>query len=260
MENKQNNNKMKFTKKQGIYVVLVVCLCLIAVFAAVKLRKTDSADNTVDNSNSTLINNKVEGTNEIEDAEFVNKDNSQDEVASGDKYEVVVSEEKFNDEGESVSANAGKGIKLEKPIDGKVVYPFRNGNTGVTDKTDKTNKTPRGIGINAEMGTEVKAAADGVVEYVGKDSKFGNVVVIKHKEGLKTVYGNLDKDIKVKEKDKVKVGDVIGKVGDSAAYFNNIHYKPHLHFEILDGNKEYKQLVNNFDAYVNPMEYIDFEK
>ena len=46
------------------------------------------------------------------------------------------------------------------------------------------------------------------------------VVEIKHTNGLKTRYGNLDENVLVKKGDKVKANQIIAKVGETAKVFS----------------------------------------
>lgn len=82
-----------------------------------------------------------------------------------------------------------------------------------------------GTDIAAPEGTPVKAAASGIVMLSAPDLFYsGNVVVIDHGHGLQTIYAHL-KEYDVKKGDKVKQGDIIGKVGKTGRVTG-----PHLHW------------------------------
>jgi murein DD-endopeptidase MepM/ murein hydrolase activator NlpD len=84
-----------------------------------------------------------------------------------------------------------------------------------------------GTDIDLEKGDSVKSAFDGVVRYANKKVKgYGQVIVIRHFNGLETVYGHLSK-ILVNPNDTVKAGDIIGLGGSTGRSTG-----PHLHFEI----------------------------
>lgn len=88
----------------------------------------------------------------------------------------------------------------------------------------------RGIDILADVGTHVLACKLGRVIKVSYDELSGNYIVIQHRGDLVSYYLHL-KDIYVKEKQRVKQGQIIATVGKSG----NARYKsmkPHLHFEI----------------------------
>jgi murein DD-endopeptidase MepM/ murein hydrolase activator NlpD len=81
--------------------------------------------------------------------------------------------------------------------------------------------------IDAAQGAEIRAAADGVVLYSGSDIKgYGNLVIIRHDQGLITVYAHNDEN-RVKEGETVAKGQNIGTVGSSGSATH-----PHLQFEI----------------------------
>lgn len=96
----------------------------------------------------------------------------------------------------------------------------------------------RGVDLAAPIGTEIMAAADGVVDFnEWDDSGFGNLLVIKHKESsplVETYYGHMDQRSPfVNVGDKVKQGQVVGLSGSSGRSTG-----PHLHFEIhIDGDR-----------------------
>ncbi|MGC9080211.1 LysM peptidoglycan-binding domain-containing protein [Sulfurihydrogenibium sp.] len=94
-------------------------------------------------------------------------------------------------------------VKLAWPVDGQVVANFQN----------DEQVRHLGIDIQTSCGNPVKAAEDGKVIYTGDNIKaFGNLVVIRHSNGLTTVYGYLD-NVNVKEGKYVSRGEVIGTAG-----------------------------------------------
>lgn len=66
--------------------------------------------------------------------------------------------------------------------------------------------------ITTKKGDVVKAMFDGVVRFSRKDGKFGNVIVIRHSNGLETVYGDNAENL-VKVGQSVKAGQSIAIVG-----------------------------------------------
>lgn len=84
-----------------------------------------------------------------------------------------------------------------------------------------------GLDVDLNIGDTIVAAFDGVVRYAQfNKSGFGNCVVIRHKNGLETIYGHLCK-IDVIENQYVKSGQHIGLGGTSGHSTG-----PHLHFEM----------------------------
>lgn len=86
-----------------------------------------------------------------------------------------------------------------------------------------------GINIAAPRGTPVKAASSGTVAYVGEMRSYGNLVLIRHTNGMVTAYAHLN-TVTVKSGMKVSQGQVIGAVGSTGTVMN-----AQLHFEVRRG-------------------------
>lgn len=85
----------------------------------------------------------------------------------------------------------------------------------------------KGIDIPLQVGDDVVAAFGGKVRYAKWNSGgYGNLVIIRHPNGLETYYAHLSK-IKVKPNDIVSAGDLVGLGGSTGK-----SYSPHLHFEV----------------------------
>lgn len=97
-----------------------------------------------------------------------------------------------------------------------------------------------GVDISAPRGEEVRAPAKGKVVVAAYDSRMGNFIRINHRHGVETTYGHLSK-ILVRYGQKVKRGDVLGRVGSTGRFSTG----PHLHYQVA---------VN--DKVVDPLQYI----
>jgi murein DD-endopeptidase MepM/ murein hydrolase activator NlpD len=87
----------------------------------------------------------------------------------------------------------------------------------------------QGVDLAAPMGTRIKAAGDGVVEFMGKKGGYGNAIVLKHPNGVSTVYGHLSRfEADLRKGLEVAQGDFIGYVG-----MTGLATGPHLHYEFL---------------------------
>jgi murein DD-endopeptidase MepM/ murein hydrolase activator NlpD len=85
----------------------------------------------------------------------------------------------------------------------------------------------KGIDYAAPSGTRVKATADGVVDFVGRQGGYGNLVVLRHQSKYTTWYGHLSAFAKgLRKGSRVTQGDVIGYVGATG-----LATGPHLHYE-----------------------------
>jgi len=83
-----------------------------------------------------------------------------------------------------------------------------------------------GIDIGGRSGDTVCVAFDGIVRIARYDPNgFGNVVVVRHHNGLETLYAHLNR-VSVRLNQSVKAGDVVGFVGSTGRSTG-----PHLHFE-----------------------------
>lgn len=106
------------------------------------------------------------------------------------------------------------------PVEGTVITKFGKGG-----KND-------GINIKVPQGTPVKAAAGGKVMYAGNELKgFGNLILIKHKDGWMTAYAH-NSELLVKKGDTVKQGQPIANSGHTGDV-----KEPQLHFEIRKGKQ-----------------------
>jgi murein DD-endopeptidase MepM/ murein hydrolase activator NlpD len=125
------------------------------------------------------------------------------------------------EDAEKIEASApdSTGIgRMRWPVRGRVIAAY-GGKSG--------GKANDGIDIAVPEGTPVKAAENGVVIYAGDGLKeFGNTVLVRHEDGLVTVYGHAS-ELKVARGEKVKRGQEIARSGMSGSAD-----MPKLHFEV----------------------------
>lgn len=136
-------------------------------------------------------------------------------------------------EKDQAAAPSSTGIsQMRWPVRGRILASFgqREGAS-----------TSDGIDIMVPEGTSVKAAENGVVIYAGDGLKeFGQTVLVRHDNGLVTVYGH-NSQIMVKRGQKVRRGEELAKSGMSGNAKS-----PKLHFE-----------VRKDSAPVNPAKYLE---
>jgi murein DD-endopeptidase MepM/ murein hydrolase activator NlpD len=91
----------------------------------------------------------------------------------------------------------------------------------------------KGVDYAAPAGTNVKATADGTVEFAGKQGGYGNVIMLKHQGGFGTYYAHLSSFAGgLRTGARVHQGDVIGHVGQTGWATG-----PHLHYEFRVNNE-----------------------
>ena len=101
-----------------------------------------------------------------------------------------------------------------------------------------------GLDLKVNIGDTIVAAFDGKVRIVKYERRgYGKYVVIRHDNGLETVYGHLSKQL-VEENQLVKAGEVIGLGGNTGRSTGS-----HLHFE-----------TRFLGIAINPIYMFDFPK
>ncbi|MFZ2541800.1 MAG: peptidoglycan DD-metalloendopeptidase family protein [Gallionella sp.] len=162
--------------------------------------------------NGALLN-----TGRIQSAEFINQGHVyravyfQKDAQHGDYY---------TPEGKSV-----RKAFLRSPIEySRVSSSFSNSRFHPLLNRWRAHK---GVDFAAPTGTKIRATADGVVSYFGKESGYGNVIKIKHQGRYTTVYGHLSRFAQgLRRGQRVAQGDLIGYVGKTG-----LASGPHLHYE-----------------------------
>jgi len=108
-----------------------------------------------------------------------------------------------------------------------LLWPVKGGEVGRSFEA-----MHRAIDVRADAGTPVRAAADGVVVYVGDElSGLGRSIVLLHRNGWVTVYGS-SQNVAVEAGRRVRRGEWIAEVGETGASDG-----AHLHFELHDGGE-----------------------
>ncbi len=110
---------------------------------------------------------------------------------------------------------------------------FSHVSSGFQMRTHPISKAWRqhlGVDYAAPSGTPVRSVGDGVVEFAGVQSGYGNVVIVEHHNNQSTLYAHLSK-VGVKLGQVVRQGEYVGRVGATGWATG-----PHLHFEFrIDG-------------------------
>jgi len=122
---------------------------------------------------------------------------------------------------------AEKQGRLIWPVEGKILKKFgwyRNQNWNI-------DVLQEGIEIEAQIGQQVRAVAEGIVVHADWVTGYGKMVIIDHGNTFQTIYGHLS-EIDVRVKQRVMPGDIIGRAGDTGSLEGVL-----LHFEIRKASK-----------------------
>lgn len=263
----------KFFDREGFYIVLFLCVCIVAVTAVWVSRtglKEDRSENIgkVDD-NKTIVNTPVtpSETSTDEDEDTM--------VPAADDADVADSGDKTGSEGNTapvvakntVSKTAG-AFKIGNPLDlesGDIAL-IRDYSPEELVCFEYLNewKTHLGIDIKGYEGSEVAAVDDGKVVEIRDDNEYpgglGWMVIIDHNNGYRSVYANLSEEISLKKNQSVEKGQKIGVIGSSSIYEKHVPTNSnedlgssHLHFELLK-----KNAANTYEN-VDPKEYFSMQ-
>lgn len=241
MDKNYKQRAKRFFNKEGFYIVLLLCICITAIVATISFKKSHSVKETskIENIQEEKINSKEEN------GEDIALENETTEMQNAERAENIT---KSVDEAKAVSTSTE--VKFSKPVEGKVLRGYTYPKPVKFNET--TQRTIRGIDIESKIGTEVKSAAEGIVEKAENTGvEDGVVVVIKHANGIKTKYCNLSENLLVKTGDKVEEGTVIGKIGESAKLFNKDNFGEHLNLQVLNSENEQMDPLKYFAYKTN---------
>jgi murein DD-endopeptidase MepM/ murein hydrolase activator NlpD len=113
----------------------------------------------------------------------------------------------------------------------------------------KIRKMHDGMDFASPIGTPIYATGDGAIIAVGPERGYGNRVMINHGYGYVTKYAHMSK-FKVRTRQRIKRGDVIGYVGNTGASTG-----PHCHYEVYKNGKPINP-INFFFNDLSPAEYM----
>lgn len=255
-KNKKTNSNTLIYVSGGILAVAIIAFIITFVVYSNRLNSQSSGILDTQFLSSTNENNVIENTTTasskmgktIEEAE-----NELNSSVSADSNNISGVEETSKNTVNSTTSNISnnkmskkteeKEPKFESPIESSDILREYAKDNLVYSETLKEWITHLGIDIKAEKATIVKAAAEGTVKSIKNDPRYGLTIIIEHSKGYQTLYANLLTTEFVSEGEKVKAGQTIGTVGDTAVY--EVVDEPHLHFEIIKNGEN-----------INPTELI----
>jgi murein DD-endopeptidase MepM/ murein hydrolase activator NlpD len=107
-----------------------------------------------------------------------------------------------------------------QPVDGQILRAYSASNEG--------------IDFSASPGTPVRAAGDGEVAAITQDTDQVPILVIRHADGLLTVYANI-RNISVSRGESVNRGQTVAEVGEGDPSF--LHFEVRRGFEAVDPDR-----------------------
>ncbi len=142
----------------------------------------------------------------------------------------------------------GTPITWYVPVDGAYLSKGHDLTKQVFSQTMNDYRVHCGVDLQAPIGSDVMAVADGVVENIFVDPFEGTCLSIAHAGGYLSVYKNLSPALLegLKEGDSVMGGQTVASVGESAII--EISEEAHLHFELYRNDKT-----------LDPMEFIPYQ-
>lgn len=240
MDKKFLNKTLNFFKKEGFYVVLFICLCVVATVAVLTAKNNKHTDNTTVEQQNVSQQQETKEIAKAGNEPSLNYDNAL-QVKKGNKTETVVPKDGANSKGVSNSVN----VTFQKPVEGSVARGYSE-DPVYWDSTG-SYRPNLGYDIKADLGKPVLAVMDGKVEQVSSSTQDGVQIVINHQNGLKTVYSNLDSKVKITEGQTITKGTAIGTVGKTTLRAAYEKYGDHLHFAVLKGKD-----------FVDPSKYLKY--
>jgi murein DD-endopeptidase MepM/ murein hydrolase activator NlpD len=256
------NNKFKknsLFQKESFYIVLFVCLCIIAVTAVYLTRNNSS---TIEKVSQKSSQNQPAPRDKTRPLTTTDKQSTQMTSKQSVKSIKDVSKSTAKSKKSSLSKVskplATKNLKLLYPVKGNITKRFDGENLQFSQTMNQW-ETHEGIDIACDLGTDVKAAMGGkVVDVITKNENvneldkngYGDGIVIDHGNGYRTEYLNLaDESLKLKKGSVVKAGQVIGIVGETSGRESVAIEGSHLCFSLL------KKSGKNY-VPVNPEKFL----
>jgi murein hydrolase activator len=179
---------------------------------------------------------KTEASKKIENliAELIEKERIRKEREEAERRERLAAEARERERKKTVAPPEPHPVDTKETLAferrrGKLRWPVAHGTVQTpfgnhTHPILKTITQNTGIDIATPSGSDVYAVADGEVAVLSFIPGFGNVLILNHSNGFRTVYAHLS-DVTVSESQRVTEGTIIAKSGDTVA-------GAILHFEI----------------------------
>lgn len=227
--------KKKLLEKDGFYLALFACVCLVAVggvwFTKNSIDKLASETGFLNHGDD-----KIAQGNEDEEVHLI-KEEDKSVPTSTDSKDNIETAKKENE-----TKNKETTIEKLLPVNGEITRKYSETEPSYSETLEQW-EIHKGVDIKAKKGSEVTSIIAGKVIDVYEDSSHGMSVKLESKDKTQVIYSNLDNKIDVKKGDEVKVGQKIGIVGNTSSV-ESVE-GPHLHIEASKENKS-----------INPMDLM----
>lgn len=214
-------------KKGGFYVIAAAVLLAAGGIArlTVDTKITDNNTSKLSSSRKTYISSSsYESSSKYTPSVSQNTDKKADVSSSS----VSSAAESKKTESKSEKQTAAAPVSFALPLKGNIQKDY-SADRLIYSKTYGDMRAHTGIDIVAKEGSVIKAAGDGKVTAVKDDPLLGKTVIIEHSGKIESYYCGL-KDVSVKKGDQIKLGRIIGTLGE--APFEALD-ESHLHFAMI---------------------------
>jgi murein DD-endopeptidase MepM/ murein hydrolase activator NlpD len=254
-------NIIAYIKRKQFYFALFTCCLTIFLIAILVWTRPKAEDREIASLNGEGINSESTDvtSNLVDNEENVDIDDEEAVETSTVTNPITIGTEEVVGEDEEVVEEPVKEKKQEKtenvvleitpvvkpnitfneqekmiwPVNGDILIPYSS-ETPVYFKTLDQYKVNTSLYIKSDVGTEVKVATEGIVEGFEYSQETGMTVTVYHGSGYKTIYGQLKKELLVKEGDLVKKGQLLGYIESPSEY--HVLLEPHLYFKVMKDN------------------------
>lgn len=205
--------KKKLLEKDGFYLALFICVCLVAIGGVWFTSKR------VDNLASNDLINKGK-----EDELHLIQDGKDDSIPTATESEENLAKAKEKAEAKSQLSFIGN----------KVIREYSEKEPSYSKTLDMW-EIHKGLDVSANNGQEIKSLFNGKVVDVFNDDQYGMSVKVSYDNDVSVVYSNLGKDVLVKKDDAVKQGQALGKAGNTSAVESEEEI--HVHIQAFKGTE-----------------------
>ena len=218
----QKENKIiNFVKKNAYYFAFITALTLITVVVVSLIISTNNKFKEVNGGNDNVIEQPNENNNQNDNQ------NNQDQVQTPEEPVVSI-------------------IVFDMPTSGSVIKEYVGAGV-IYNQTLGVYQGHKAIDFGGEVGANVFACYDGVVESITSSKLDGTTIIVDHLNGLKSSYNSIDVAENIEVGSVVEKGEVIGYIAEN----NKKEYLdgPHLHFEVYEN-----------DVKIDPNKYLIAEE